>query len=174
MVADETAKGHRPRDVDPLLRVAQPRPHEHSCPTSVTHPPSACGGVLLSLSTLWPAHRRHVRRLIALTSTMKAIAFVVIALVQAVIGQLSLPSAPYLPPNASSGAQESSSTSIPNSQWSKFLGNTIYFYDAQRSGKLPNSFRVTWRNDSALSDGQDVGLDLTGGYYDAGGAPCFT
>jgi endoglucanase len=28
--------------------------------------------------------------------------------------------------------------------------------------------RVPWRNDSALSDGQDAGLDLTGGYYDAG------
>ncbi|KAG0713792.1 Endoglucanase 16 [Chionoecetes opilio] len=40
------------------------------------------------------------------------------------------------------------------------------FYEAQRSGKLPNDQRVTWRGDSALNDGNDVGKDLTGGYYD--------
>ena len=49
------------------------------------------------------------------------------------------------------------------------LGNLLYFYDEQRSGKLPSNERVSWRNDSALNDGKDVGLDLTGGYYDAGG-----
>ncbi|KAF2367540.1 Glycoside hydrolase family 9 [Trinorchestia longiramus] len=45
---------------------------------------------------------------------------------------------------------------------------SILFYEAQRSGALPSDQRVTWRWDSALDDGQDVGLDLTGGYYDAG------
>jgi hypothetical protein len=48
------------------------------------------------------------------------------------------------------------------------LQKSLYFYDAQRSGKLPANFRVSWRGDSALSDGSDVGLDLSGGYYDAG------
>lgn len=85
-----------------------------------------------------------------------------------VLAQLSLPNPPYLPPNASSGAQ-SSSSSNPNSQWSTLLGNLIYFYDEQRSGKLPDNNRVSWRNDSCLDDGKDVGLDLSGGYYDAGG-----
>nr|WGC43860.1 GH9-2 [Procambarus clarkii] len=42
------------------------------------------------------------------------------------------------------------------------------FYEAQRSGPLPADQRVTWRGDSALDDGSDVGHDLTGGYYDAG------
>jgi endoglucanase len=28
--------------------------------------------------------------------------------------------------------------------------------------------RVEWRNDSALEDGSDWGIDLTGGFYDAG------
>lgn len=28
--------------------------------------------------------------------------------------------------------------------------------------------RVDWRNDSALEDGSDYGLDLSGGWYDAG------
>ncbi|OCH90734.1 Six-hairpin glycosidase [Obba rivulosa] len=84
--------------------------------------------------------------------------------------QLSLPHPPYLPPNASFGAQPANSSDVshPNPQWSALLGNLLYFYDAQRSGKLPADERVSWRNDSAVSDGQDVGLDLSGGYYDAG------
>ncbi|MEB3295115.1 MAG: glycoside hydrolase family 9 protein [Synechococcales bacterium] len=48
------------------------------------------------------------------------------------------------------------------------LGKSILFYEAQRSGRLPSNRRVTWRGDSALRDGADVGVDLTGGYYDAG------
>lgn len=48
------------------------------------------------------------------------------------------------------------------------LQKSLFFYDAQRSGKLPANFRVKWRGDSALQDGGDVGVDLTGGYYDAG------
>lgn len=48
------------------------------------------------------------------------------------------------------------------------LQKSLFFYDAQRSGDLPNDFRVRWRKDSAMQDGSDVGIDLTGGYYDAG------
>jgi len=48
------------------------------------------------------------------------------------------------------------------------LRNSLLFYEAQRSGKLPSDQKVTWRKDSALNDGSDVGKDLTGGYYDAG------
>jgi len=48
------------------------------------------------------------------------------------------------------------------------LQKSLYFYDAQRSGKLPQSFRVPWRGDSALADGSDAGLDLSGGFFDAG------
>jgi len=48
------------------------------------------------------------------------------------------------------------------------LQKSFLFYEAQRSGDLPTSNRVTWRGDSALKDGADVGRDLTGGYYDAG------
>ncbi|KAJ3937300.1 MAG: glycoside hydrolase family 9 protein [Lentinula lateritia] len=87
-----------------------------------------------------------------------------------VYAQLSLPSPPWLPANASAGAVATtgSNTSVPNEQWSTLLGDLLYFYEAQRSGKLPSNNRVSWRNDSATSDGSDVGLDLTGGYYDAG------
>ncbi|NET47406.1 MAG: glycosyl hydrolase family 9 [Merismopedia sp. SIO2A8] len=48
------------------------------------------------------------------------------------------------------------------------LQKSFLFYEAQRSGILPNDQRVVWRGDSALDDGEDVGMDLTGGYYDAG------
>ncbi len=82
--------------------------------------------------------------------------------------QLPLPDTPYTPPDASHGTQVTNG-STPNAQWSTLVGNLLYFYDEQRSGKLPLNERVPWRNDSALDDGKDVGLDLTGGYYDAGG-----
>ena len=45
---------------------------------------------------------------------------------------------------------------------------SLLFYEAQRSGALPPTNRIPYRKDSALGDGGDVGLDLTGGYYDAG------
>lgn len=45
---------------------------------------------------------------------------------------------------------------------------SLYFYEAQRSGYLPDDNRVEWRGDSATDDGNDVGIDLTGGWYDAG------
>ncbi|NEQ23451.1 MAG: hypothetical protein F6K28_30715, partial [Microcoleus sp. SIO2G3] len=48
------------------------------------------------------------------------------------------------------------------------LEKSILFYEAQRSGDLPATNRVVWRGDSALNDGADVGVDLSGGYYDAG------
>jgi hypothetical protein len=46
------------------------------------------------------------------------------------------------------------------------LKNSLLFYEAQRSGKLPADQKVTWRKDSALNDKGDNGEDLTGGYYD--------
>ena len=46
------------------------------------------------------------------------------------------------------------------------LHKSLLFYEAQRSGKLPADNRIPWARDSALDDGSDVGLDLSGGYYD--------
>ncbi|MFI6992038.1 glycoside hydrolase family 9 protein [Nonomuraea wenchangensis] len=48
------------------------------------------------------------------------------------------------------------------------LQKSLWFYEAQQSGDLPAWNRVSWRGDSGLNDGKDVGLDLTGGWYDAG------
>ncbi|MEQ9621802.1 glycoside hydrolase family 9 protein [Coleofasciculus chthonoplastes] len=52
--------------------------------------------------------------------------------------------------------------------YGEVLQKAVYFYDVQRSGKLPANNRVEWRGDSALTDGADNGIDLTGGWYDAG------
>ena len=54
------------------------------------------------------------------------------------------------------------------------LQKSLFFYEAQRSGDLPADYRVSWRGDSAMRDGADVGVDLTGGYYDAGDHVKFT
>lgn len=48
------------------------------------------------------------------------------------------------------------------------LQKSLLFYELQRSGDLPDNTRCNWRADSGMSDGADVGLDLTGGLYDAG------
>ena len=44
--------------------------------------------------------------------------------------------------------------------YGEVLGESILFYEAQRSGPLPADNRVDWRGDSAMGDA------VTGGYYD--------
>ncbi|PUZ63537.1 hypothetical protein GQ55_3G075500 [Panicum hallii var. hallii] len=48
------------------------------------------------------------------------------------------------------------------------LKKSILYFEAQRSGVLPPNQRVTWRENSGLFDGKANGVDLVGGYYDAG------
>ncbi|KAG6577144.1 Endoglucanase 6 [Cucurbita argyrosperma subsp. argyrosperma] len=48
------------------------------------------------------------------------------------------------------------------------LSKSILFFEAQRSGYLPHNQRVNWRSNSGLQDGKASGVDLVGGYYDAG------
>ncbi|KAJ0048395.1 hypothetical protein Pint_14995 [Pistacia integerrima] len=48
------------------------------------------------------------------------------------------------------------------------LTKSILFFEAQRSGYLPHTQRVNWRGNSGLNDGKASGVDLVGGYYDAG------
>ncbi|MBP5654563.1 MAG: glycoside hydrolase family 9 protein [Clostridiales bacterium] len=48
------------------------------------------------------------------------------------------------------------------------LQKSLLFYELQRSGDLPDETRCNWRGDSGMSDGSDNGIDLTGGWYDAG------
>ncbi|XP_062233147.1 endoglucanase 17 [Phragmites australis] len=48
------------------------------------------------------------------------------------------------------------------------LHKSILFFEGQRSGRLPPDQRLRWRQDSAIHDGAAAGVDLEGGYYDAG------
>ncbi|XP_058746726.1 endoglucanase 11-like [Vicia villosa] len=48
------------------------------------------------------------------------------------------------------------------------LSHSLLYFESQRSGHLPYNQRVNWRHHSGLSDGLEQGVDLVGGYYDAG------
>ncbi|MGD1922474.1 MAG: glycoside hydrolase family 9 protein [Pleurocapsa sp.] len=48
------------------------------------------------------------------------------------------------------------------------LQKSILFYEAQQAGDLPEWNRIPWRDDATLEDGADVGVDLSGGWLDAG------
>ncbi|KAL8456636.1 hypothetical protein ACS0TY_034753 [Phlomoides rotata] len=48
------------------------------------------------------------------------------------------------------------------------LSKSLLYFEAQRSGRLPHNQRVRWRHHSGLTDGLEQGVDLVGGYYDAG------
>ncbi|ORX52671.1 Six-hairpin glycosidase [Hesseltinella vesiculosa] len=61
-----------------------------------------------------------------------------------------------------------------NAHYKALLNDSMWFYEAQRSGKLSQDNRVNWRSNSGLQDGQDHSVDLTGGYYDAGDYLKFT
>jgi endoglucanase len=52
--------------------------------------------------------------------------------------------------------------------YKKALQMANYFLECQESGHLSPGNRVPWRGSSHTNDGQDVGRDLSGGWYDAG------
>jgi len=58
--------------------------------------------------------------------------------------------------------------SSPSLDYAGAFDKCLQFFEAQRSGKLPADRRVQWRGDSGLTDGYLEGVDLVGGYYDAG------
>ncbi|XP_071907574.1 endoglucanase 11-like isoform X2 [Coffea arabica] len=54
------------------------------------------------------------------------------------------------------------------SRYREALSKSLLYFEAQRSGHLPYNQRVPWRHHSGLTDGLEQGVDLVGGYYDAG------
>ncbi len=52
--------------------------------------------------------------------------------------------------------------------YAEALQKSLYFYEAQQSGELSPNNRVAWRGPSCTEDGKDLGVDLSGGWYDAG------
>ena len=68
--------------------------------------------------------------------------------------------------NSNTTKPTNSSNSNFNADYAKVLGLSLEFYEAQRSdGPFP---KVSWRKPAGLSDGSDVGKDLSGGWFDAG------
>lgn len=53
-------------------------------------------------------------------------------------------------------------------KYGEALQKSFFFYEAQQSGAIPAWNRVSWRGNSGMTDGADKGVDLTGGWYDAG------
>jgi hypothetical protein len=70
----------------------------------------------------------------------------------------------------SSAAAAGSSTSGTSKahNYEEALRKSLLYFEAQRSGRLPHGQRVPWRDHSGLTDGLEQGVDLVGGYYDAG------
>ena len=58
--------------------------------------------------------------------------------------------------------------SLKSQDYARHLELSLLFYECQRSGPLPKTNRIYWRHDSMVDAGKDVGIDLSGGYYDAG------
>lgn len=52
--------------------------------------------------------------------------------------------------------------------YGEVLQKSLFFYEAQQSGPVPSWNRVSWRGDAFVDDGADVGVDLNGGWFDAG------
>ncbi|KAJ7960342.1 Endoglucanase [Quillaja saponaria] len=59
-------------------------------------------------------------------------------------------------------------TKIQAFDYADALSKSLLYFESQRSGRLPYNQRVTWRDHSGLTDGLEQGVDLVGGYYDAG------
>ncbi|KAI9230747.1 MAG: beta-1,4-endoglucanase, partial [Piptocephalis tieghemiana] len=55
-----------------------------------------------------------------------------------------------------------------STKYAKPLMLSLLFFEAQRAGELPKDQRVTWRKSAHMSDGKALGVNLSGGYYDAG------
>ncbi len=52
--------------------------------------------------------------------------------------------------------------------YAEVLQKSLFFYEAQQSGTLPEWNRVSWRGDANTMDGHLEGIDLSGGWHDAG------
>jgi Glycosyl hydrolase family 9 len=61
------------------------------------------------------------------------------------------------------------SWSLDDYNMDELLGKVFYFFECQESGKLRLLHRVKWRGDSYLRDGEASGMELAGGWHDAGG-----
>uniref|UniRef100_A0A0E0HNG4 Endoglucanase n=1 Tax=Oryza nivara TaxID=4536 RepID=A0A0E0HNG4_ORYNI len=66
------------------------------------------------------------------------------------------------------GAVAAAAAAAARHDYEEALRKSLLYFEAQRSGRLPHGQRVAWRDHSGLTDGLEQGVDLVGGYYDAG------
>jgi endoglucanase len=95
-------------------------------------------------------------------AAFRTTAFRTPAMAVAVLAILCAPTAP----RAGTGAASASTAAAFN--YAEALQKAVLFYEAQHSGPKPAWNRLEWKGPSALQDGKDAGLDLSGGWYDAG------
>lgn len=84
----------------------------------------------------------------------------VIKKLTAILTMITVMATLLVPPSSTSAAE--------NYNYAEALQKAIMFYEFQMAGKLPDWIRNNWRGDSVLSDGKEVGADLTMGWFDAG------
>ena len=65
-----------------------------------------------------------------------------------------------------STTSSSTSCSAERYDYGEVLRLSNLFYEAQKSGDLPDNNRVPWRGDSSTDDRGNNGEDLSGGYHD--------
>uniref|UniRef100_A0ACD5Z4A7 Uncharacterized protein n=1 Tax=Avena sativa TaxID=4498 RepID=A0ACD5Z4A7_AVESA len=70
--------------------------------------------------------------------------------------------------SAAAASSEGSKSTNKAHNYEEALRKSLLYFEAQRSGRLPHGQRVPWRDHSGLTDGLEQGVDLVGGYYDAG------
>lgn len=58
--------------------------------------------------------------------------------------------------------------------YSEAFQKSLLFYEIQHSGPIPLDHRVEWRGPATIRDGDDVGRDLSGGWFDAGDGVVWT
>lgn len=50
--------------------------------------------------------------------------------------------------------------------YGQVLGESLLFFEAQRTGPLPPTNRIPWRGDTFVTDQGQGGVPLAGGYFD--------
>ena len=98
---------------------------------------------------------RTVLACLAAATTTAGLAVAPTAVISAVAG--GAPAAPTATAAATGGFA-----------YGEALQKSLLFYEAQQSGHLPSWNRITWRGDATVNDGKSEGVDLSGGFYDAG------
>lgn len=87
---------------------------------------------------------------------------------------LTTPNPSPAPPSSQAWGAAARTLQQAEDDYRRLVKMSMTFYEGQMSGKLPDWNRMSrknggWRSSAHLNDGQTIGKDLSGGFYDAGG-----